>query len=759
MRKHTFICHLCTAALLLAGAAACTQTGDEEAILRDSSSTKVIEYYTVTVNLEAAGTLSAALGDEASSVEKLVVTGPFNGDDVSTMRALPRLESIDMSGATIVGGGTYTSVNEYGSEHEYSLEDNVIGESMFAALHLSEIVLPESITGIGSSAFAYIEGYSALEMVIPEGVTSIGESTFYGCPTLVSVQLPSSLQEIPSGCFYDCERLHTVNLGEGITRIGSAAFSGCINLRSIDLPESLESLEEACFAGTGLISMELPASVRHLGDGCFSESSLVSIVINEGIQWTTNEEGHYFDGIFYHCEALESVILPNDMPFIPSGMFYECTSLTAITIPEGVTSIYGNAFYRCSALQSIELPEGLTEIGVGAFAYCSSLASIHLPSTLRSLGSGVFGYCHSLAEVNLPEGFLELPAQLFLACSSLTQITLPSSLRSLGSSCFSSAGLTHIELPERLSSIEDDCFAGCPLQSITIHENVSLLGETVFSDCLELTSIFWESDIDVPDLGVSSPNCLLYTSSESLQVNDPTLRNVVRNGVAETFVIEQPRSDVYEWYSFNVPQAFTAKEIRYAHYFDGSYTEPGSSRGWNTIALPFAPTSITTEDGRVLAPFNADVADAKPFWLRRLTEEGFQNVTQIEAGVPYIIAMPNNPGYLPEYNISGCVIFSASDEAGIPIPVTSTQTVTDHGPEYSLTSSLSGLLSYSMPDVYVLNIGGSYFERKGDYNLAAFSCYAIPNGSARPTSLAIDAGRASTRSAHVPGPVPSIDDM
>ena len=71
----------------------------------------------------------------------------------------------------------------------------------------------------------------------------------------------------------------------------------------------------------------------------------------------------------------------------------------------------------------------------------------------------------------------------------------------------------------------------------------------------------------------------------------------------------------------------------------------------------------------MIAPFN-NSASNKHFWLRRLTDNGLQAATNIEANTPYIISMPNSEEYTSDYNLNGRVTFSAQN---IDVPATTTK--------------------------------------------------------------------------------------
>jgi len=236
---------------------------------------------------------------------------------------------------------------------------------------ITNLVIPSSVTSIGSYAFYYCTGLTSI--TIPSSVTSIGSSAFSGCTGLKTVTFAegSKLTSIGYQAFYGCTSLESVTFAEGskLTSIGYQAFYNCTGLVSITIPSSVTSIGQSAFGGcTGLESMTLP----------FIGASLSG--------WSNTHFGYIFGASSYSSNSsyvptsLKTVVITGGSS-IYSRAFYNCTGLTSITIPSSVTSIGSYAFYNCTGLASITIPSSVTYIGSSAFEDCTGLKNVTFENT------------------------------------------------------------------------------------------------------------------------------------------------------------------------------------------------------------------------------------------------------------------------------------------------------------------------------------------------------------------------------------------
>ena len=184
---------------------------------------------------------------------------------------------------------------------------------------------------------------------------------------------------------------------------------------------------------------------------------------------------------------------------------------------------------------------------------------------------------------------------------------------------------------------------------------VTGIDNATMADNAGLAAVIWNPETQFTP-NVSNPNFLLYVKSADYAPS--TVKNVVVNGIAKSITLtEAPNGN-----DFYCPQEFTAQRISYTHNYMMT-TGIGESRGWETIALPFDVQQVTHQSGGELVPFAKWQSgnEGKPFWLMELGGSGWTEATAIKANTPYIISMPNNENYKPEFRVNGNVTFKAEN--------------------------------------------------------------------------------------------------
>lgn len=170
----------------------------------------------------------------------------------------------------------------------------ILPESFYGFLYVTEFVIPDSITKINYSAFylcpsltavsfgkglstiawGWFSGWSIYlssitvseenpyyyssgnciiekateklimgckDSVIPNTVKIIGANSFYDCYTLQSIDIPDGVETIEKFAFKGCYELKTLSIAKSVVNVHEDAFKECINVETATMPERLVS--------------------------------------------------------------------------------------------------------------------------------------------------------------------------------------------------------------------------------------------------------------------------------------------------------------------------------------------------------------------------------------------------------------------------------------------------------------------------------------------------------------------------------------
>lgn len=130
------------------------------------------------------------------------------------------------------------------------------------------------------------------------------------------------------------------------------------------------------------------------------------------------------ESVFYSCENLEEIEMPDTIASIGEGAFAYCKSLKRIDIPHEVTIVENSTFLGCKSLSVVNIPNGVTSIGSSAFWACG-FSSIELPETLKAIGFSAFCECENLKSITIPPNVEELNYSMFSGDIKLKTVYVP----------------------------------------------------------------------------------------------------------------------------------------------------------------------------------------------------------------------------------------------------------------------------------------------------------------------------------------------
>ena len=311
----------------------------------------------------------------------------------------------EIDGKTVTGLAGYSF---YGNTHlkEITISEHVTAiedETFYGCTGLASVTIPASVTSIASNAFSKCSSLSEISVSSDNPVydsrnncnaiieTATNTLIVGGKDTVI----PDDITAIGNSAFAWRSGLRNVNLPEGLKIINYGAFSNCEDLETITLPNSLETIEDRVFYNcTSLTSIGIPENVSYIGGdlvlGC---SNLTELYVEPDNQ--TYDSRGYCNAIIETATntlkmGCKTTVIPSGVIIIDGAAFYQCKGLTSMTVPEGVTEIKNWAFRECADLESVILPESISTIYFGAFGECGSLKDVYYAGTAEQWSAVTF---------------------------------------------------------------------------------------------------------------------------------------------------------------------------------------------------------------------------------------------------------------------------------------------------------------------------------------------------------------------------------
>lgn len=354
-----------------------------------------------------------------------------------------------------------------------------LGYGAFNGSGITEIV------GWPGNLKLYIPGY---------GGSNIGDmGIFRGCLNLKKVELGDNVTQITGGMFRECPELEEINLPEGLQSIGVWSFTEDRKLKITEIPSTVTTISTGAFFRCGIVG-ELNMkcdNLTNIGESVFREN------------------------------PLQSVILPNNLTFIPNEMFCQCESLKDITwpgrpsitidpdteeeiivpSPYKVTQIGVRAFFNCKSLVNPKIPDTITVIKEGGFEGCSNMILTKLPTSLQTLDRNAFYGCKQLRDLELPEGFLSFNGNnAFGECTNLNIKKLPDSFigTTIPSGTFGlDPNIELEELPDHITKIGHGAFNQCfKLKLSKLPQSLQYIEGWAFQCCRECTFLDFPENVN-----------------------------------------------------------------------------------------------------------------------------------------------------------------------------------------------------------------------------------------------------------------------
>lgn len=565
--------------------------------------------------------------------------------------------------------------------------------------NVTDFIIPSTIEQIGDESFGHCE--SITEINIPKSVIYINNFAFHSCFNLGSITVDTDNPRYDSrnncNAIISTSQNHLIIgcqntlIPNTVQSIGKSSFYGHIYLKRIDIPSSVIDIETPCFQNCDnleSISVDSNNMIYDSRENC-----------NGIVKTTTNE-------LIVGCKT---TYIPNSITAIGEYAFFLCRNLSKLTIPSKIKSIGNSAFTYCDQLSKVTSKiKNPFKITTSVFGGISKDAILYVPIGTKSLYESK-GWSESFNNIVEVEDSYILTIKAagngsaiyndytirdntdyftVVKGTSATVTFVPDNNCNIDIVLLNSEDVTSSVFNNQyiVSNINNDNtlevkFAEDIIEltnkgvnyrvvsqkqqtvsvtggnyglTLTVPATFESNGKTwtvtgiengAIADATGLAAIIWDPEVFF-NATVSNPNLLLYVKDKKYAPT--TIRNIVENGIAELITLH----DAVNGNNFYCPIEFTATYISYTHNYS-QQTGYNKCQGWETIALPFDVTTITNKKSAEIVPFAVWETDSnqKPFWLYTLTEEGWKPASTIKANTPYIISMPNNKNYDDDYNL------------------------------------------------------------------------------------------------------------
>ena len=239
-------------------------------------------------------------------------------------------------------------------------EVKAIDDKAFNYHRTYNITLNEGLEYIGEEAFKYALNNIAphqKKLVIPNSVTFIGASAFDNC-CMDEVIISDNVEELRDYTFATCQ-INLIHLPAKLKHIGRGALSNN-PMHNLVLPEGLETVEEYGITQSSVKKLVVPKSVRRIEPFSFMDV------------------------------LADTIDIQAPLDSIPEAAFYNCQGVEKLILPTTLKRIGNSAFYACYRLKDCQLPDGLEEIGAWALAGADYVKEWHIPASVKKMGRAAF---------------------------------------------------------------------------------------------------------------------------------------------------------------------------------------------------------------------------------------------------------------------------------------------------------------------------------------------------------------------------------
>lgn len=229
---------------------------------------------------------------------------------------------------------------------------------------IESLEFPENVN-ISETASLFSNCNQLKSIVLPKSVTKIGTTAFRNCTSLTSITAKGVITEVCGRAFYNCSELIEIPDLSNVTKfIYGEEFYGCTKLKTIQLSDNLSEVSWRTFMNCESLDIKLPNTLTKTSRESFKNSGITEVDLS------AMEVTELGIGVFADCKNLEKVTVGGNITSISQSAFEGCSHLKEVLIDENVTEIEAKAFYNCShedLVITIDNSEDDVNVATGAF--------------------------------------------------------------------------------------------------------------------------------------------------------------------------------------------------------------------------------------------------------------------------------------------------------------------------------------------------------------------------------------------------------
>ena len=585
------------------------------------------------------------------------------------------------------GDGTTATVTGYlnpaTTEHTLTIPKTVtiggssytvtaIAKDAFKSALCTAVTIPDSVTAIGESAFnscaklvsvnISTDSGNISDCLLPPALETIGSSAFKACTKLATpIVIPSTLDTLPYGVFYDCQAIPSLTISEGVRKIEGEVFyrlgDTSKSITTITMPSTLTDYNLSAINGnyTTKLIFNTPygSTVTFTGTstkrgvdkwdggttgGCLGGSNAKngyayfyseSIALLKDLQkaletsFKTSYVDTYLSNNFIYGDGDDSTadtLTVGDFVYSDIVMTNNITSSATQTQDFNAT-LNGRAaaateLYEYSCESLIGYPQGdktyyfaVTKVGDEAFRGDKFITNFKASDALKSLGDSVFRDTTNLVSADL--GSITSLHYATFGMSRISYIVIPPSVTQISSANF----------PDTARKLRYIIYEGDVLPSNWIPNANSKIAGQLFGDAYIYVK---KSALDA----YNATNSTTYKDGDALV---PTANSGVHTGNVVLKVIDENKPIVsYFQYADNYRKAFvynpTAEDIEGIYIAADCGMESGkASKVYLNKEVIVKPGEAWCEDTAGFSPKKASSSNNPQTAVKAFFLDGYYN--------------------------------------------------------------------------------------------------------------------------------------